>query len=101
MQDLASLLDSHVCAAHCSRTTHSQAVSMHAADVSPVAAEIATLCAVRDLLAARGLAMLEGDPTPRFGLEELDVPKQWLVRYQPLTPTHERATSRLRSLLGR
>jgi hypothetical protein len=56
---------------------------------------------VRDLLAARGLAMLEGDPTPRFGLEELDVPKQWLVRYQPLTPTHERATSRLRSLLGR
>ena len=85
MQDLAELLDAHVCGPRCSRTTHTQDVSVDAADVEPVTAEFATLRRVRDLLTERGLVMLEGEPTPRFAAGE-DGTKQWSVRYQPLTP---------------
>lgn len=85
VDDLASLLDGHVCGPRCSRTTHTQTVLVDAADVRSPAAELATLAGVRDLLAARGSVMLEGEPTPRFGAGE-DGPKQWSVRYQPMTP---------------
>jgi hypothetical protein len=88
VQDLAELLDAHVCDQRCSRTTHTQAVLVDATDVRSAIAELATLRSVRDLLTQRGLVMLEGDPTPRFAAGE-DGQKQWSVRYQPLP----RATS--------
>jgi hypothetical protein len=48
--------------------------------VASVAAEIATLRGVQQLLSARGLVMLEGEPTPRFTAQEQE-PKPWSVRY--------------------
>jgi hypothetical protein len=85
VQDLAGLLDAHVCDPRCSRTTHTQTVLLNARDVASVAAELTTLRGVRELLTARGLLMLEGEPTPRFAAGE-DGPRQWSVRYQPMTP---------------
>ena len=101
MQDLAGLLDAHVCDGRCSRTTHSQRVLISPADVASVAAELRTLCEVRDLLSGRGLVMLEGEPTPRFGPGELDERKPWWVRYQPLTPAARPGSLRRGWLFGR
>jgi hypothetical protein len=89
MEDLAALLEAHICDGRCSRWTHTQTVRLIRADVADVRSEIATLTAVRTILAEHGLQMLEGEPTPRFRDGEAG-PVDWSVRYRSATPAPRR-----------
>jgi hypothetical protein len=88
VQDFGSLLDSHDCAdGKCGgQWSHCQAVLVSPDDVATPAAEIRMLVGVRDQLTARGLTMLEGEPTPRFDGPDDVEPKPWTVTYHSSVP---------------
>ena len=95
MEDLAARLDAHDCntIGQCARGAHTQPVLVSPEDVVTTAAEIGLLGGVRDLLIARGLSMLETEPTPRFDPGDTE-PRPWRVRYTQAWASGARSSAR-------